>query len=247
MCVAACTVRPGQYIEPNDRVCVTECPTYNSIISHRYEANHSCVYMVGTVSGCPGTSLFADPLTMACTARCPAGYFADTHTKFCVETCTNGEFADPYDRTCKTYCTSSPNSFAYSGAEDVCVQYCPPDLYAENVTWTCTDSCPNMTNTSVLYAYKDTWQCVINCPIPYYAYLIDQACVPECPPDYFAYDLTRECLTDCPGLFFADDSTHRCVETCPDDPEYYGYQNVCVPFCTAVGWFRDNSTRLCVQ
>ena len=72
-------------------MCVQECPNdpADPPLAHKYEPNHTCVYMSGPDSGCPGI-YYADELTMSCTTWCPEGYFADDHTKFCRLNCTNG-------------------------------------------------------------------------------------------------------------------------------------------------------------
>lgn len=154
-CLAICP--NGYYGNPSSLSCVipTGCP------NNTYADNVT----VTCVSVCSGS--FADPTTQTCVYKCPivntTVYYADPNSRMCATTCSNstyinliknienqtcvsvcmpGLFMDPFSSSCLASCT---NNYYADNSTRLCVSVCPvnPDLYGENNTYTCVQSCLN--------------------------------------------------------------------------------------------------------
>lgn len=100
-----------------------------------------------------------------------------------------------------------------------CVQRCPLDLWADNLTVLCTSRCSpltyglNYTDTSVT-PNVNYGICKSECPSLQYARDTDNICVPNCEDGLWGNNDTNRCVTspyDCPNGTYADNGTHMCV------------------------------------
>lgn len=156
--------------------------------------------------------LYADPLTMTCSARCTNNYFAYDVTRTCVSICpsTPSYYGDTQIYRCVLDCPRYFYRFVDNTMRQ-CVSYCPPrvytasnivDMYADNTTWSCVPLCPRSSN---LYNFKHPTNttirnCVLTCPMVGTTY-------------YFAENVTQSCVTTCPSLTYmtyGDIFTSKC-------------------------------------
>lgn len=118
-------------------------------------------------------SLYAQNNTRSCVSSCsPAGWYTLNTTRVCIQNCPAPFFADPITGDCALNCQLNHN------------------LYADNVSRTCSPTCPNVTigtNNVITYADDSTKRCVFKCPfIPsLYGDNATNTCVNYCPPNTF--------------------------------------------------------------
>lgn len=206
---------------------------------------------------------FADNSTQQCVVECPhipslygditdavpecvfacqnASYYTLNTTRLCVDWCPEPYFGDPITGDCALHCPILHS------------------LYADNVTRTCSPTCPNVTiNGSSYFTYADdsTKNCVFTCPFnpSTYGDNSTSTCVKRCPDGSFGDNDTRLCLKTCffGVLFngikkytFADNQTNFCLAVCPAGSWADNLTFTCTDNCT-LGSYADNSTWKCV-
>lgn len=111
----------------------------------------------------------ADPANKLCTLKCTYGTFRNNNTALtppspiCITNCPSG-YGDFTTRICVATCSIYTQTFGFYNSTSqysLCVSLCPLTYYAENVTRTCTTSCPS---TPLMYfAYNTTRVCATYC------------------------------------------------------------------------------------
>lgn len=145
-------------------------------------------------------------------------------------------------RTCASSC--SPNLYEYTLniSSNVCLQYCPSPLFAQNANGSNTSQCVSTCN---VLGLPSTRTCEAYCPHPYFADLNTHLCVLTCAPA-LKYIPTRSCLSTCIAPYYGNPLAFTCDFLCP--PGYFGRNDTqrCDTGCPS-GSYADSSIRICVS
>jgi hypothetical protein len=241
MCREYCqhTLPVETYIDYTTFSCVEICP------QGYYAVNHSVPGE--TINKCSQhcASGFADNFSQWCVDVCPDDpeSYGDRHGNICIYSCRFGEFSDNTTNLCVPICPSllsnppadyfgdavtgrcvlwcTEGTYAQNDTSRLCVNPCPANEFADNLTRRCVADCPPDQAT---FADPTTHRCVRICPMGLWAENTTQTCVPHCwtytvAPLVgvvgWADNVTNFCVRQCPFGYFGTNLTHECVPMCP--------------------------------
>ena len=181
--------------------------------------------------------------------NCSDGYYADNVTHKCVTDCPGPVYfyTDNVTKECVAFCALGWYALNASSTQGMCSLYCPEDLWADNLTMTCTNRCSASTYgvnyngswTTFNNSYSYLGICQTECPDGQFARDNDNLCVSDCGPNLWGDSLSKTCKTspfDCPTGYYANNLTNLCVL-----PLYCSYN------MSSLLHVADNLTKTCVS
>lgn len=150
----------------------------------------------------------------------------------------------------------------------MCSLFCPENLWADNLTITCTTKCSASTYgvnyTGSWTTFNDSYSyfgiCQTECPDGQFARDADNLCVFDCGPNLWGDSLSKTCKTspfDCPTGYYANNLTNLCVVSLNCSYNMSSLQHIadnltktCVAKCPSINStyinYADLNKKLCV-
>ena len=258
-CVRRCPENPPLFGDTVDgfRVCVEVC-TEDTFGDQSPSGYRECD------AECPSGWFAQDDELRRCVAVCNDTTFGYNKVCWAAEDCPIGQVGDPYTHLCTSLCSEEEGLFADSIVTNLCVDECPINnsilYFADSTDRWCRDTCTGPD----LFGNNDTQTCVETClDFESFADFVNpyRFCIADCLDSatdiYYRNNYSKTCVlsTDCPDtpdLYFGDNHTHYCVRKCPivDGEQTWGHEDTqtCVDYCYGSLWGDDTTgVPLCVS